>query len=224
VSANLQLDLGVPSDPLLKTSHGNNEDAFAAILAIYARPGQRIVDPTFGSGVFWKRIDVAQYDAYLTDLGSGGPDMRDLPGDAESVDLVVLDPPYRYTPTANQAHPALDTRYSLKASAPTRTQGVIELYVDGIKSANRILKRGGFCVAKCQDTVQDGKQIWVHCELMSRAESLGFACRDIVVVTQETPTKSRWENQRHLRKAHSYFLVFRKGGAFPFGMPSGERR
>jgi hypothetical protein len=90
--------------------------------------------------------------------------------------------------------------------------------------AGRILKQGGFLVVKCQDTIQDGKPVWVHKLLMDYAEIIGLACRDLLVVTTASPTKSRWERQRHLRKAHSYFLVFRKGGHFPFGIPSVQKR
>ena len=89
-----------------------------------------------------------------------------------------------------------------------------------MKESHRVLRQGGFLVVKCQDTVQDGKNIWVHNILIQKAESIGYACRDLLIVITKSPTKTRWNKQRHLRKAHSYFLVFRKGGHFPFGIPS----
>lgn len=223
-----RVDYGVPVDPRLTTVFTSNADAFEAILSVYApvepdQPRQTIIDPTFGRGVFWSKVDRSLYDVRCTDL-TDGVDCRALPYPDSSADMVVLDPPYRYTPAKNKAHPALDAPYALQASAPTRTQGVIEVYVAGMAEAKRVLRHGGFLVVKCQDTVQDGKQIWVHVLLMHAAEELGFACRDLAVVAPKSVTRSRWEKQRHLRRAHSNFLVFRLGGQFPFGIPSVQAR
>lgn len=218
------VDLGVPKDSSLSTVFQSNESAFVALLALYARPGQTIADVTWGRGVFWKHVLFPEqtYDLRATDL-MNGVDFRDLPYEAATIDALVIDPPYRYTPATNQAH-VTDQQYQLKASAPTRTQGVIELYLDGMREAHRVLKMGGFMFVKCQDTVQDGKNIWTHVDLINAAEGLGFAVRDLAVVTNDNAPATRWSFQRHLRKHHSYFLVMRKGGHFPFGLPSVEKR
>ena len=156
--------------------------------------------------------------------------MRKLPYQDEFADMIVNDPPYRYTPAKNikhediPGHGKVDGLYNLQESGLTRTQNILELYFSAMLEAKRVLKNGGFLVVKCQDTVQDGKNIWVHALLINKAESLGFACRDLVIVATTSPTKSRWKKQRHFRKAHSYFLIFRKGGHFPFGIPSVQQR
>lgn len=216
------IDLGVTKDASLSTVFESNEAAFAALLRLYARPGQTIADVTYGRGVFWKNVKWTDYDVQATDL-MDGVDFRALPYGPASIDALVLDPPYRYTPAANQAH-VTDAQYQLQASAPTRTQGVIELYLAGMKEAQRVLRMGGFLFVKCQDTVQDGKNIWTHVDLINKAEPLGFAVRDLAVVTNDAAPATRWSFQRHLRKHHSYFLVMRKGGHFPFGLPSVEKR
>lgn len=221
-----EVDYGVDVEDSLNTICNSNDEGFARIIKLYARPGDTIADPTFGNGVFWKQINQSLYKVLLTDLKRESVDMRSLPYDAESVDMVVNDPPYRYTPEKNvkhediPGHGKVDALYNLQASKLTNTQAILDLYFDGMKEASRVLRKGGFLVVKCQDTVQDGKNIWVHNILMQKAEGLGFACRDLMVVFTKSPTKSRWDKQRHLRKAHSYFLVFRKDGHFPFGMPS----
>lgn len=224
------MDEGVPVSPHLTTVCTSNEEGFARILHLYARPGQVIVDPTFGNGRFWKNIDERLYTTHRTDLSRDGIDLKQLPHEDESVDLEVLDPPYRYTPTKNTpqdsapGHGKVDGLYNLSAAKLTNTQQVIDLYVAGFQEARRVLKTGGFLVVKCQDTVQDGKNWWVHVILMDEAEKLGFACRDTLIVCPKSVPQSRWDHQRHLRKAHSYFLVFRKGGHFPFGIPSVGKR
>lgn len=220
-----KVDEGVECDDLLNTVCRSNDEGFARILRLYARPGDRIADPTYGNGVFWKNIDKTLYTILETDLKEG-VDLRSLPYQDDSLDVLVNDPPYRYTPEKNKkqddvpGHGKVDSLYSLQSAKLTNTQAVLQLYYDGMKEGVRVLRVGGFLIVKCQDTVQDGKNIWVHVLLMQKAEELGYACRDLLVVAPASVLKTRWDRQRHLRKAHSYFLVFRKGGHFPFGMPS----
>lgn len=225
----MTVDHGVETDSSLTTVSKSNSEAFARLLRVYGRPGQVVVDPTYGNGVFWRDIDLTAYTVLKSDIRDG-VDLRKLPYQDDSADVVVIDPPYRYTPVKNKRHEdtpghgVVDGLYNLKASGLTNTAAVIDLYRGGIVESHRVLKIGGFLFLKCQDTVQDGKQIWVHCELKTIAEQNGYAMRDLLVVETTSPTKTRWERQRHLRKSHSYFLVFRKGGHFPFGMPSVCRR
>lgn len=220
------VDEGVEVDDSLNTVCKTNDEGFARILQLYARPGNVIADPTFGNGKFWQQIDRTQYRVLATDIKDDGVDLRLLPYCDGSVDVLICDPPYRYTPEKNvrhedtPGHGKVDGLYNLQAGKLKNTQAVLELYYDGMAEGNRVLKSGGFLVVKCQDTVQDGKNIWVHNLLMAKAEQLGYACRDLMIVTPPSVIKTRWDRQRHLRKAHSYFIVFRKGGHFPLGMPS----
>lgn len=220
------VDEGVEVDDTLNTVCRTNAEGFARILRLYARPGDSIADPTFGNGVFWSQVDRTQYRALATDITTHGVDLRQLPYPSGTLDMVVLDPPYRYTPERNKkqddapGHGKVDGLYNLQAAKLNNIQAVLSLYRGGMVEARRVLKEGGFLIVKCQDTIQDGKNVWVHTLLMVEAGVLEFACRDLLIVAPASVLKTRWERQRHLRKAHSYFLVFRKGGHFPFGIPS----
>jgi hypothetical protein len=224
------VDLGVVRDDDLNTVCPSNEEGFKRILTLYARPGHLIVDPTYGNGRFWKNVNKADYRVLATDIVTDGVDLRALPYADDSVNMVVLDPPYRYTPLKNKKqedspnHGKVDGLYRLTQAKLTNTQAVLDLYEQGMLEACRLLIPGGFLVVKCQDTVQDGRNIWVHTILMEKGALLGFACRDLLIVNPPMTLKSRWDFQRHLRKSHSYFLVFRKGGHFPFGVPAVGKR
>lgn len=126
--------------------------------------------------------------------------------------MIVLDPPYRYTPAKSVPQKHLDERYKLtdNSSDITRVQGVWDLYSAGMKESYRVLKKGGFLIVKCQDTIQDGLQYRSRIEIHNRAIKIGFVDKDEVVVASPTVGKTRWQIQKHLRKAHSYFLIFRK--------------
>ena len=88
---------------------------------------------------------------------------------------------------------------------------MLDLYFRAITQAHRVLRPRGVLIVKCQDEVCAGKQRLTHVELINFAATLGFACDDLfVLVRSGKPGVSRLLHQRHTRKNHSYFLVFRR--------------
>lgn len=209
----------------------SNAEMFARIMALYARPGMTVVDPMRGPGVFWQQVDRGLYDAHITDISTGGPDARALPHADCSVDVVVLDPPYRYIETRTTSDKLVlleNDIYNLNAvravDGPKGFDAVMALYRDSMTEAVRALAVGGYLIVKCQDTITDGKQRWVHLDLMEHAEAAGAPPIDLAIVVSGKVPPTRWKRQRSLRKAHSYFLVCRKGGRWPFGYRATSKR
>lgn len=222
------VDEGRPSDGVGHISWAdNNSTAFARLVDLYLRPGMTVADPTFGKGVFWKEVDVGQFDLLATDLATDGVDARALPYEDESLDALVFDPPYRYVERRTVAGHT-DEQYrlseSLRFEQRPGVDGVLDLYERGIAEAARVVKLGGFVFIKCQDTAGDGKQYWIHLSVMEFCEKAGLTPVDLMVVVTASPPPTRWKVQRSLRKAHSYFVVARKGGFYPFGYKSVQRR
>jgi len=206
----------------LNTVHKSNEAALSAIMKVYAREGMTVADVTYGKGVFWKHIDTKKYTFSPSDLKTNGVDFTDLPYEDNSMDVVVFDPPYRYTPAKNKATHHTD-RYALHPSANLhRPSDVLALYRAGIVECERVLKKGGFLIIKTMDTIEASKQHWMHIDIMQMGNDL--TCRDLVIVAPPSTVASRWKRQKHLKKTHSYFIIMRKGGAWPFGMKSMEKR
>src|SRR5262245_65566355 len=81
------------SDVVLSAHVGSNADIFPQILALHLPEGARVADVTYGNGVFWRNVDLGKYELLATDISSG-VDCRALPYDDNSLDVVVLDPPY----------------------------------------------------------------------------------------------------------------------------------
>ncbi len=221
------VDQGVPNED--GVGHiswaASNEEMFARILDLYGRPRMTIADVTYGKGVFWRNVNTADYGFLPTDATSG-IDCRDLPYDDEWLDMLVFDPPYRYVErrTVNGHTHEQYQLESLRFEQRPGIDGVLDLYRDGIKEAARVVKRGGFLVVKCQDTAGDGKQTWMHDHVMAYCEASGFTPVDLAVVVIPSPPPTRWKIQRSLKKAHSYFIVARKGGFYPFGYKSVQAR
>ena len=57
------------------------------------RRSRRLLDVTYGKGVFWKQVAADDYRVLGTDIQSG-VDCTELPYDDQSLDALVLDPPY----------------------------------------------------------------------------------------------------------------------------------
>ena len=203
------------NDLVFSASVGTNADIFPSILALYVPPGGTIADVTFGKGVFWKNVPPSSYKLAASDL-KHGVDSRNLPHSSESMDCVVFDPPYMHTPggTAHEGHQNFEAYYKNNGENTTTAkyhEAVLDLYFRSASEAWRVLKKGGIYVVKCQDEVCACKQRLTHIEITNHLTEKMFMVEDLfVLVRNNRPGVSRMVRQRHARKNHSYFIVFRK--------------
>lgn len=221
---------GVPTSQLIVTAHvGMNEDVFPLVLKLHVPPGAKVADVTYGKGIFWKNIAKGRYKILATDLKTG-VDCRSLPYKNESIDCVVLDPPYMeglyrraVTHLAGAgSYAAFRTTYSngaKTADGPKYHDAVLDLYTKAGLEAYRVLRPYGVMVVKCQDEVSANLQRFTHVEIMDAYRGFGFHPKDLFIVVRfNRPAVSRLLRQEHARKNHSYFLVFVKtNGANPKG-------
>ena len=194
-------------------------------MSLHVPKDAEVADVTYGKGVFWRKIPDGQYRTFLTDINSG-VDCRDLPYAEQSIDAVVLDPPYmegffrrkENQKAAGGTHSAFRNYYSNGNEAQTEkgprwADAVLAFYFAAIDEANRVLRDKGVLVVKCQDQVSANIQRLTHVEIINFAAGRDFYCKDIfVLVRNNAPAVSRIIKQNHARKRHSYFLIFVKGG------------
>ena len=222
------------SDLVFSAYVGNNAEVFPKVLELHVRKGSSIADVTYGRGIFWKNVDVGNYDLFPSDIADG-VDCRSLPYEDKSLDAVVFDPPYMEgfyrkggtTKAGDGTHSAFRDHYSNGDEAP-KPEGakwhaaVLEIYNEGSIEAHRILKDKGVFIVKCQDEVSANRQNLTHVEIINSFSEIGFFCKDLfIVVRPNKPGVSRIINQIHARKNHSYFLVFVK---IPKGMGASQMR
>jgi hypothetical protein len=191
---------------------GSNADLFAEIVKLYIPEGSVVADVTFGQGVFWKNIDTNSFDFYPSDLADG-IDCRNLPYEDGMFDALIFDPPYMHNHgrTAHEGHPDFEHYYANNSVSNTSYQAVLDLYVTSANEARRVLKPKSRYIVKCQDTVASGKQRLTHVDIIKALVLKGFVVDDLfVLVRLNNPSVSRLIKQRHARKNHSYFLVFRR--------------
>ncbi|HVX57780.1 MAG TPA: DNA methyltransferase, partial [Candidatus Saccharimonadales bacterium] len=209
------------SDVVMSAHFSGNADVFPQILALHVPEGAKIADTTYGSGVFWKKVDLSKYELLATDIAQG-IDCRKLPYDSESLDAAVLDPPYmegllrasKEHKAGGGSHSAFRSYYSngdeTHGEGPKYHAAVVDLYYRAGEEAHRVLKPKGVYIVKCQDEVSANRQWLTHVEIINHYEKIGFYAKDIFVTMRLNASVSRLKKQVHARKNHSYFLVFVK--------------
>lgn len=234
-----RVNTGVATNDLVHSAYvGSNAEVFPNVLKLYVPDGAVIADVTYGRGVFWRNVNLDDYEIHFSDLKKtgipefvrGGTDSRKLPYGDASMDAVVFDPPYMHTPggTAHNGHQNFEGYYANNAEydpdvvqqiwedtngkPPKYHEAVLDLYFRSAREAMRVIKPNGIYIVKCQDEVCANRQRLTHLEITVELERMGFVTEDLLVVVQTgRPGVSRLKNkQYHARKNHSYFMVYRK--------------
>ena len=162
---------GQATTRLVVSAHvGNNADVFPQILKLHVPTGSIIADVTYGKGAFWRRVPTTDYTLYASDI-SEGIDCRELPYGDDSLDCVVLDPPYMegfYRKNGSEkagsgTHQAFRDHYSNGSEEPPSNGAkwhgaVLDMYKQAGTEACRVLRSKGILIAKCQDEVSANRQ------------------------------------------------------------------
>jgi len=191
-----------------KSVFDNEQELLKAIIEIHLKDMNIHIDPMYFKGNFYKDISKPFHrfdiNPIVDDCHKG--DARNLPIESNYANSIILDPPFMFG-----LHGQTKNYYS------SRTHGIfkdfVELklfYKDVLKEAYRILKKKGILIFKCQDYT-DSKSTFVHCFVYQWAKEIGFYPKDLAILN--LPKNKVTNNnliQRHLRKVHSYFWVFKK--------------
>lgn len=189
--------------------HANNDEVFPLILQLYLPNGGRIADPTYGHGIFWRKVDLERWTCQRSDLVEG-TDLRATPHADRSLDGWVIDPPYMHNPGRRKSGMPRDFYRNTDVKMGIRE--LLDLYRAGFEEARRCLKPKGVLITKCQDQISGGKQHFIHVDLCIILRELQFEELDLFVVRPRRKPfmDPRWGKQKHARKDHSYFLVHKR--------------
>ncbi|HXR67611.1 MAG TPA: class I SAM-dependent methyltransferase [Dermatophilaceae bacterium] len=200
----------------------SNADLIADVARLgYLKPTDRILDPTYGRGVWWKRWMPAELVTNMR--AEGGWDFREIPFPDGHFDAVGYDPPYvciggRKTTGMPEFH----NRFGLDET-PTSPRGLQELINAGLAECHRVVRPSGIVLVKCQDYITSG-QLWpgTHHTLVA-ALDLGFVLVDRLERIQRNPRPqpgNRWKGgvpstQQHARRNLSTLFVLRRVQPLP---------
>ena len=197
---------------------GRDPAVLTTMLAFYASPGARILDATANRRKMWKGVEHAGERVHLDIDPEVEPDVvgnyKAMPFEDASFDLIVFDPPHLPAAAASPRSSEQYKRdYGLAHSA--RADNISSEFPPFLREAARVLRPDGLIFAKLKDFVHNHKYQWTLADwiIAVRAQEGLTAC-DLIVKRDPSGgalTSSLWESNHHVRNAHCWWAVVRKG-------------
>lgn len=193
------------SNKSLISSHNASQlQILKDIVLLYVPAGQIDCDLTYSEGGFYRQL-LKPKDCY---------DIQPLCDFVQPLDMVkskqncyqsvVIDLPFYVDKGARYS---MSERYGKFDSV----EELQDTYTAMLQLAKQLLVPNGVLIMKVQDTSYNHKPIWIHTLVEQTAKELDLQMEDVLIHTEKSvPTMAHYTIQRHARKQHSYFYVFRK--------------
>ena len=201
--------------PLIKSISYDQSEIIKNIIQLHVPHGCIDCDCTYSKGNFYNNTGI-QPPQYKFDILPQTEDTimasaDNLPIDNESLNCIMFDPPFLATTgkslNKDNGGNIINKRFGV---FPNEIE-LHEFYIRTLKETFRVLKDKGVLIFKCQDKVSSGKQYMSHVFIMNEATKIGYYPVDLFVLLAKNRIVADWQkNQKHARKFHSYFWVFRK--------------
>lgn len=221
-----------PSPVLAAGTWPTNAALIGDVARLYLSDDDRVLDPTYGRGLWWsdwRPADLTAHDGDPTKSPTGeAVDFRHLPYDDGTFDAAAYDPPYvcvggRKTTTIADHH----DRYGL-TDAPTSPAALqSEVINPGLSEVARVVRPKGLILVKCQDYISSGR-LWIGTHhTLTHALGLGLEVVDRlehVSGVRPQPTTNRDGSPRrqvHARRNLSTLFVLRRPRSLAASLPLG---
>lgn len=185
----------------------NQNDILRNILTLYIKDNTFECDLTYSTGIFYQRLKQPKYKFDKFPLSADVTPLEhaySLPNGI--MNSVVFDLPFIVRPSSNKAL-MVDKRFTAFHSIDE----LIDTNREMLRLSYQLLKKGGYLVIKTQDTNYTGRQIWTSFMVQQFASEIGFSLEDVfILLANHAIVGKTLIQQRHARKYHSYFMVFRK--------------
>ena len=192
-----------------KSVFENEHELLCSIIEIHNNGKTFDCDPMHFKGMFYK--DGIEIPKHCFDLNPQKDycrqgNAKELPFKDCELNSIILDPPFLFEKRNREQN------YYSALTHTIYRNGFVELeteYKSILKEAYRVLEKNGLCVFKCQDYT-DSKTTLTHCFVFNWALELGFYAKDLAILVKPNKVYNGGTQQRHLRKIHTYFYVFKK--------------
>ena len=191
-------------------------DIIQNIIQLYIPQGKIDADVTYSKGVFYKNGNIQEpqykFDINPQTVDTVQADCRNLPLPDNSINSLMFDPPFLATSGKSLSTQENNNLILRRFGYYRNEKELHKFYQDALNEFNRVLINDGILIVKCQDKISSGKQYLSHVFIINQAIEQGFYPEDIFILLAKSRIVADWQikNQKHARKFHSYFIVFRK--------------
>lgn len=200
---------------LIRSVSYDQAEIIRNILRLHVPEGKIDCDPTFNTGAFYNGTGIdpppLRFDIQPQAESVLYADACHLPLEDGSISCEMLDPPFLAT-RGNSLMQGAGNRINRRFGVYPDEKLLHRFYREAIREAYRVLKPEGILIFKCQDKVSSGRQYMSHVFVMNTAVETGFYPLDLFVLLAKNRLTADWQarNQKHARKFHCYFWVFKK--------------
>jgi tetratricopeptide (TPR) repeat protein len=211
---------GKETDDIQSFSYDQDE-LLEHILLLHVKANRYDCDLTYSKGNFYKTIPkpIWRFDKFpkKNKKGESPLPLDDVDKYVEQGTLhsVVVDLPFivKKLPEGKEDTAKITRRFDRFDSK----EELVAANESIIATASRLLHDDGFLIMKTQDSNSSGNQIWTHTLVEQIAEKNGLLIKDLFLcINADDNGEARFMAldemcvQRHARKVHTYFYVFKK--------------
>ena len=199
---------------IIKSINYNQQEIINNILQLYNNGNSIDLDCTYSKGVFYKN-GIVQEPKHKSDIKPLFKDVikadsMNLPFPNDFFQCIMCDLPFLATSgeslKENNGN-IINKRFSIFENEIQLHQ----VYLYTIQEVYRVLRENGILIFKCQDKVSSGNQYFSHVVICEKAINIGYYPLDLFILLSKNRIIANWQkNQKHARKYHSYFWVFKK--------------
>jgi hypothetical protein len=141
-------------------------------------------------------------------------DFTAIPFADGSYDIIVFDPPHLPTNAASENSSKIwEKSYGITSDGEGREgDNVSGMFIPFLKEAKRVLNKNGIVLAKIADIVHNHRYQWQHVDFVNATLEVGMTPCDLLIKCDPSAgnlQSSKWNNVKHLRKNHCYWIVVR---------------
>ena len=198
----------ISNKSVIKSISDNQDEILYNILKLYVKSDRYDCDFTYSIGNFYKHIPQPdlKLDKYPQVEGVQPlEETKNIPD--SSLNSVVVDLPFIIKDNKYVNEKSLIIN-RFNCFADDKALYSANNYM--LELSHRVLAKNGVLVLKTMDICSPSGQIWVSNYVCNKAVELGFELLDKFILICPTRHIYYKGEQRHSRKYHSYFLVFRK--------------
>lgn len=201
----------------LSVIEARDREVLRFLLDFYAWPTATVLDVTANRRKMWDMIAWPKV-TYIDIDPAVGPDIvadfRILPVASASYDVLVFDPPHLPAAAASRAScRQMISDYGL-THAP-RADNVSLYHTPFLAEAVRVLRPDGLIFCKLKDFVHNHQYQWSLVDFITAVRRQpGLTPCDLIVKRDPSGgnlKSGRWKRTHHVRNAHCWWIVVRKG-------------